>query len=371
MSTLLLAGQTDVGQRRRDNQDTFICIPLWSTTTVLLVVIDGVGGYAGGDQAAAIAKTSIERYMTTPTGDRLTMLREAVTYANNQIVEQRQQEPGLAQMCCVLTAAIADVQTKSLVFVHVGDTRLYRLRAGVLDKLTHDHSLVGIREDANQLTETEAMNHPRRNEILREVGSAVRRVDDPEFLEFGETDFQPGDGLLLCSDGLTDMLTRAQITSVLTGTLSPEEQVTELIRQANEQGGYDNITVVLAYNNSPDEAVITSVPPAKLEGMASSETTALPVSSLIPSNPPAAQPNSIPKKRLIRVGVLVAGIGLAGLSWQLLRQPDRPLPASDSTSRTEAGPVPTVVSADTATRVDTGRKAITITKSLPDSSRRP
>ncbi|GAA4397936.1 Stp1/IreP family PP2C-type Ser/Thr phosphatase [Nibrella viscosa] len=246
MSALLLSGQTDTGQQRQDNQDTFISNHLWTAHSALLVVIDGVGGYAGGDRAAAIARDCISRYMAVPNGDLLTMLREAVVFANNQIVAYREQNPTLAQMCCVLTAAVADTQTGVLVFVHVGDTRLYRFRRQSVDKLTRDHSLVGLREDAKQLTEAEAMNHPRRNEVLRTVGSEVHRVDDPDFLEWGETDFRPGDQLLLCSDGLTDMVTLAQIKAVLDQAMPLDQQTAELIRQANERGGQDNITVVLA-----------------------------------------------------------------------------------------------------------------------------
>ncbi|MGV3560794.1 PP2C family protein-serine/threonine phosphatase [Larkinella arboricola] len=251
MSSLLIAGKTDVGQRRQDNQDTFICTPIWSDDSVLLAAIDGVGGYAGGDRAAAIARESIEKYMATPNGDPLSMLREAVVFANNQINQERQQTPQLAQMACVLTTAVADSRLRKVYYVHVGDTRMYRFRGGVLEKITRDHSLVGIREDANELTEAEAMQHPRRNEILRDVGSLPHRVDDPDFLESGETDFEPGDVLLLCSDGLTDMITQAQIRAVLGRKLPLDAQATELIRVANQQGGKDNITVVLAQNSTP------------------------------------------------------------------------------------------------------------------------
>lgn len=245
-SLLNIAGQTDVGRQRRDNQDTFISQPLWNDGQVLLAVIDGVGGYAGGAEAAALAREAIVRYMAAPTGDTLTMLREAVVFANNQIVAGRQENPALARMSCVLTVAAADTETRRVCFVHVGDTRLYRFRNGCLEKLTHDHSLVGVREDARQLTEQEAMRHPRRNEILRDIGSRNHRIDDPDFLESDVADFAPGDVLLLCSDGLTDMLTRAQLTAVLSRSISLDEQVNQLIHQANEHGGQDNITVVLA-----------------------------------------------------------------------------------------------------------------------------
>ncbi|RRB00050.1 PP2C family protein-serine/threonine phosphatase [Larkinella rosea] len=309
MNSFRIAGQTDVGQRRTDNQDTFICTPIWSESSVLLAAIDGVGGYAGGDRAAAIAKESIEQYMATPNGDPLSMLREAVVFANNQINSQREQNRQLAQMCCVLTAAVADSRTNKLYFVHVGDTRLYRYRRDILEKLTRDHSMVGAREDAAELTEAEAMQHPRRNEILRDVGSLHHRVDDPDFLESGETDFLPDDQLLLCSDGLTDMITQAQIRSVLDQNVSLDEQVTALIRLANEQGGNDNITVVLARNETPVNG--RSIPPAR-------KSIPKPVSAP-PVRPNAVAPNPKPPQRSllgiwILLSLFVVG-GIAGLVW--------------------------------------------------------
>ena len=378
-SLLLIAGQTDVGRHRNDNQDTFISKPLWSASDALLVVIDGVGGYAGGAQAAALAKESIEYYMTAPTGDTLTMLREAVVYANNQIVKQKQDEPALARMCCVLTAAVANVATHTLQFVHVGDTRLYRFRRGELTKLTRDHSLVGVREDANQLTEREAMKHPRRNEILRDVGSINHRVDDPEFLESGETDFLPGDGLLLCSDGLTDMLTRAELTNVFTQSIPAEEQATELIRQANEQGGQDNITVVLAWY-PVDSMVNVSAPvllpaqkpmPAPLPEPI--DATAI-AATLVGATSVAATsvgdhpPKTGPSKWIFALMGFIVVLLVASISWW---QPERrtantltpPLPANEQRS------IPILVDSSRAVSPDS-LTDLTI-KSKPDSIRRP
>ncbi len=317
-SQLSIAGQTDVGRRRRDNQDTFVSKPLWSGHDALLAVIDGVGGYAGGDRAAKIARESIETYMAKPTGDTLTMLREAVVYANNQIVRQRQQEPQLAQMCCVLTVAVADADARRLLFAHVGDTRMYRFRAGELHKLTHDHSIVGVREDAGQLNEREAMNHPRRNEILRDVGSVPHRIDDPEFLDSGEEELLPGDVLLLCSDGLTDMLTRAQITAVLTQPLSVEQQIAELIRRANEAGGQDNITVVLAQLPATADAV-ASDEPAEL-----TPVVPLPDSPETPS--PSVTPPASDRRKVIGLGFVLMGVFLAGLAWWSQEPTEAPKP---------------------------------------------
>ncbi|SFB88521.1 PP2C family protein-serine/threonine phosphatase [Spirosoma endophyticum] len=342
MNSLLIAGQTDVGKRREDNQDTFICTTIWADTSALLVVIDGVGGYAGGDRAAAIAKESIERYMATPNGNPLSMLREAVVFANNQINDQRQQDPRLGQMCCVLTAALADSIKRKLYYVHVGDTRLYRFRSGELTKLTQDHSMVGVREDANELTEAEAMRHPRRNEILREVGSTEHRVDDPDFLESGETDFLPGDQLLLCSDGLTDMITKAQIKAVLKRPISLEDQTAELIRVANDQGGKDNITVVLAQNMSQ----LTE--PTALESttlLTDTRTQQVPTATSAPNVSASVPPVPTPKKRSstgpwIFLIVLLVGV-VAGVVWYQSWPSGEPRLASDSL-HTETGQADTV-----------------------------
>ena len=329
MSLLQRAGQTDIGRNRQDNQDAFIDSPLWAAHRALLVVIDGVGGYAGGAQAAALARESIGQYMATQNGHTLTMLCEAVVHANNQIVRQREQNPTLARMCCVLTAAIADVQTGTVQYVHVGDTRLYRFRQQQLEKLTHDHSLVGVREDANQLTELEAMQHPRRNEILRDVGSALHRVDDADFLESGETDFAPGDTLLLCSDGLTDMLTRGQVVDVLSQATSVEEQVEKLIHLANEQGGQDNITVVLARYPIHSDGVSPGIP----AGSTPAET-ALPLS--LPVATPSAESGRA-RKWVYGIVMFLLLLMLTGIIWQfgaprLINNPET-IPA-DTTANT-------------------------------------
>ena len=256
MSIIQIAGQTHTGMQRKDNQDTYLCerldSPKWAAEGLaLLAAIDGVGGYMGGDIAAGIARDYILQYMSEPKGDILSMLREAVVNANNEINAARRQDLKLSQMCCVLTTAVADAARQKLYFVHVGDTRLYRFREGALTKLTKDHSIVGIREDAQEITEEEAMNHSRRNEILRDVGSRQHQIDDEDFYDADEAEFLAGDLLLLCSDGLTDMLTQAQITAVLTKNKPLEAAVAELIELANQQGGKDNITVILAQNESP------------------------------------------------------------------------------------------------------------------------
>ncbi|WP_234736766.1 protein phosphatase 2C domain-containing protein [Tellurirhabdus bombi] len=323
MNSLRFAGQTDVGRRRKDNQDTYICKQLWSDTSALLAAIDGVGGYAGGEKAAAIAKEAIERYMASPKGDTLTMLREAVVFANNQIVEESKKDLRFSQMCCVLTTVVADAKAQKLYFAHVGDTRLYRFRDGVLEKLSKDHSLVGVREDANELTEEEAMKHPRRNEILREVGMEVHRIDDPDFLDYEALEFLPGDVLMLCSDGLSDMLTRAQMQAILIKNTSLETKTEELIELANQQGGHDNITVVLAQNGQKTAAAVKPVTARKAE--AAPVTTVDPIKNTAPFKTEAQRPAPEPAKKKSSLPTLLAVfvgiIALAGAAWVFFLKP--------------------------------------------------
>ncbi len=307
MKMIEIAGHTDTGRQRTDNQDAFICERLWSDSMALLAVIDGVGGYAGGEKAAAIARASIRSYMKTPKGDTLTMLREAVVFANNQIEDERKKASGFAEMCCVLTVVVTDAAKGKYYFVHVGDTRLYKYNKSGLVKITKDHSLVGVREDAGELSEQEAMNHPQRNIILRELGSAHHRIDDEAFLEYGENDFRQGDTLLLCSDGLSDMISASQITAALQLGVTTEKKIKQLVAAANEMGGKDNITVVLAKNNMPAAAdVVRKKTPA-----ASLQPAAVPAVNEMAT--PAKTVNT--QKNSMSLLLVIIFLATAGVVW--------------------------------------------------------
>jgi len=353
MKTVLISGNTHPGKRRKENEDTFTCRQLWSPDKALLVVVDGVGGYAGGDRAAAIARDSIDQYMQTPKGDTLTMLREAVIFANNRIAEERKKDPRYGDMCCVLTAAVADAAAGIVYFAHVGDTRMYRYRKNILEKLTKDHSFVGLREDAGQISEREAMNHPQRNQILREVGSTIHRIDDEDFIEYGKEDLLPGDCLLLCSDGLTDMVTVQQISTILATQLALNTKVSNLIALANEMGGHDNITVVLLKNNRVKQAAATGTkvkkPVKAKNGTESVEVLPMPVEK--PEKGDAEQKNTSqpePVKKSnktnnwVKWNILVVLL-LAISSWFFFSQRDAVQPAD---SRNHAIPQTAAVTED-------------------------
>jgi hypothetical protein len=128
----------------------------------------------------------------------------------------------------------------------VGDTHLYKLRGGDMVKLTHDHSPVGALEDDGRLGEREAMAHPRRHEVWRDVGTTTRRPADPGFVEIIEDAFEPDAALLLCSDGLTDRVSSADVFSIIRSRAgSPAVAVQDLIWAANDAGGRDNVTAVV------------------------------------------------------------------------------------------------------------------------------
>lgn len=249
---MLFCGKTDMGRQRTNNEDAFFVDRL-DENTILAVAIDGVGGYEGGEVAAEIAQKEIPAYLKQYfRGERLELLKQAVVCANNAIYDRRQEDSARPDMSCVLTAALIDKGRKVVDMVHVGDTRMYQYHHGILTKLSHDHSLIGYREEIGDLTEEEAMHHPQRNVISRDVGSTRHEVGDPDFLEAEEFSLQPNSTFLLCSDGLTDLITSKQITAVLEQPKSLKIKVQKLIDAANAAGGKDNVTVVLVEYQAED-----------------------------------------------------------------------------------------------------------------------
>lgn len=251
---IVFFGKTDIGKQRTNNEDAFVVEQL-DGNTVLAVVIDGVGGYEGGEVASEIAQSEIPAYLKEfNRGERLELLKQAVVGANNAIYDRRCLDTDRPHMSCVLTSALIDTNRKVIDMVHVGDTRLYQFHHGELQKLSHDHSFVGYCEEIGELTEEQAMHHPRRNEISRAVGEEQHGVSDLGFLEAEEFPLLPNSSFLLCSDGLTDLVTSHQIVAILEQPISIEEKVQNLIDAANEAGGKDNITVVLVEYQAEEAA---------------------------------------------------------------------------------------------------------------------
>lgn len=242
-------GITDTGKVRSNNEDTFIAKKIPETDFVMACVIDGVGGYAGGEVAAAIARDTILKLMDSPSGDLLHLMHNTIAEANDQILTAKQQDKAHEDMACVLTIAIADLKNNQFYYAHVGDTRLYLLRDNSLIKISKDQSFVGFMEDSGRLTEEQAMLHPKRNEINKALGFAGNIGVQEDYIETGHSPFLPGDLILLCSDGLSDMVNKEGITNILLKDLTLEQKGAALIDIANANGGRDNITVVLVKND--------------------------------------------------------------------------------------------------------------------------
>lgn len=251
--TATFFGATDTGRRRTNNEDNYIACELWGGTHLLLAAIDGIGGYEGGEVAAQIARdVIIAEVSSKPGADCLDLLKHAVTKANNAIVDHKQSDPSRSQMGCVLSSAIIALAERRLYMVHVGDSRLYQYTATEgLKKLSHDHSLVGYREEIGMLTEEQAMTHPQRNIIERSLGEMSHNVNDTNFLDAGIFPIFGPTQYLFCSDGLSDMLYSAEIASVLVTDAPASDEVKRLIDMANDAGGKDNITAVIAKVNAP------------------------------------------------------------------------------------------------------------------------
>jgi PPM family protein phosphatase len=303
---------TDPGRVRSNNED----LPLLDLNRGVYGVIDGVGGHAAGEIAARLARDVILQRLARPLGTPAERVREAIAIANNEIFRRADESPELHGMACVVTLAI--VTDRALTIGHVGDSRLYLLRANGMQKLTHDHSPVGEREDAQEMSEIDAMRHPRRNEVFRDVGSGYRDKDDEEFVEVIEVPFGIDTAILLCTDGLTDMLPSAAIERIVRRYAGrPREVVHALVAAANDAGGKDNVTVVYAETPGFAPAWRAWNPPA---------VEALPVAG--PESPAAAarQPGPLarPGRAIVRsrttwfaVGAVAGVIAALAVVWWL------------------------------------------------------
>lgn len=244
------AATSDPGKRRKNNEDRYYV----DADRGIYGVIDGVGGHAAGETAAGVAVEVLRERLERQTGTPEERIREAITLANNEIFRLSKTKPEWTGMACVLTVAL--IEDDAVTVGHVGDTRLYLLRAGEITKITHDHSPVGEREDHGEITEAEAMRHARRNEIFRDVGSCERTPQASGFIEIESFPMPPDGLLLLCSDGLTDQVSSLEVRAGIERYAPDYEAAARaLVDAANGAGGKDNVTVVIvagpAYGEMP------------------------------------------------------------------------------------------------------------------------
>jgi PPM family protein phosphatase len=243
MLTIEHASLSDRGRIRLNNEDS--CGQFVPTTDeqmadlgAVFVVADGMGGHRGGEIASRIAVRSILAfYSANSDEDRSQALARAFREANTTIIQESVADSTLFGMGTTCTAVA--LQGGKAYFAHVGDSRAYLLRRGLLTQLTHDHSIVGEMVRSGIISDEDARNHPKRNVITRSLGAQDDIAADTPAVPMA---LEPGDTFLLCTDGLTSYLSDADIAAIL-ATGSPEEACKKMVKMANEQGGRDNITV--------------------------------------------------------------------------------------------------------------------------------
>ncbi|MBC3880843.1 Stp1/IreP family PP2C-type Ser/Thr phosphatase [Undibacterium sp. LX40W] len=246
-TVLEFASHTDTGLVRSHNEDAIAICPDES----LAILADGMGGYNAGEVASQMSVDIVARqikqmrgstwfpHMPWQTSVPMKWIRDAVTMANTQVIDQANQNPDNFGMGTTIVVALCYLDR--LVIGHVGDSRAYRFRDNNLELITHDHSVLQSQIDAGLITPAEAQFSPIKNLITRAVGSS----DDID-VEVHDHAMQANDVYMLCSDGLTDMLDHIQIQLVLRELGNDLDTCCKtLVYLANRQGGLDNISVVL------------------------------------------------------------------------------------------------------------------------------
>ncbi|MCP5465023.1 MAG: Stp1/IreP family PP2C-type Ser/Thr phosphatase [Deltaproteobacteria bacterium] len=242
-------GLTDVGKKRSRNEDSFLVSPELN----LYVVADGMGGHSGGEYASRLAVATMEEVIQsmnldpdatvisgvnsegTEYGDRL---KHAIDVAGQKIYDQALYEPELKGMGTTITAMVIDEGGKAFV-ANVGDSRVYLVRSNNIEQITDDHSLVSEQMRAGLIRESDAKKHKLKNIITRSVG-----YQEEVEIDLHKIDYKTGDVFVLCSDGLTNMVDDTKILEIASGN-DPEQACRTLIDQANQNGGDDNVTVVI------------------------------------------------------------------------------------------------------------------------------
>ena len=224
---------TDTGRRRLGNEDAYVLDP------PLFVIADGMGGARAGEIAAGLATTAFEE-AASETRDE-TALGTVIADANRRIWERSLADPATAGMGTTITVALVDEPGGRITFGQVGDSRAYRVRDGEIEQITTDHSLVAELVQSGVLTPEEAERHPQRSAITRALGTEAAVEPDIFTIEVEEDDL-----FLLCSDGLSDMLTDREMAKAIAAVdADPEVAAEMLVKAANARGGEDNVTVVL------------------------------------------------------------------------------------------------------------------------------
>jgi serine/threonine protein phosphatase PrpC len=247
----LVAGSaTDQGQRRENNEDAYLV----DVDHSLYAIADGMGGHRGGEVAS---RTAIEALRAAfARGDAI---GDAITTANTAVIARAAGHGDLEGMGTTLTAVTVG-GPRELLFGHVGDSRAYLLHDGELRRVTEDHSLVGELVRGGRLTEEQAEAHPQRAIVTRALG-----IDEQVDVDVYAVEVESGDRVIICSDGLTDMLRERDVERIARTVRDPQQASEQLVAAANDAGGEDNITVVVVDVDRVDDAAPAPEPEAEAD----------------------------------------------------------------------------------------------------------
>jgi len=229
---------TDVGRRRDHNEDAYVTFEA-EDGSLVLVVADGMGGHLAGEVASAMAIEILQRELTRPAADPSGALRSAIELANREIWDEAARDTEKSGMGSTIVAAI--VHDGQAYLANAGDSPAYLVRGGQTEQLTHDHGLVAEQVEAGVIREEDAEHHPFRHILTRCLG-AEASVDVEVY---PPRELVAGDVLVLCSDGLTEHVNKREVAALVEDP-DPDEVARGLVDVANQRGGHDNVTVVVA-----------------------------------------------------------------------------------------------------------------------------
>lgn len=239
--------KSDIGKARNMNED-FFYISKDTEPLKLYILADGMGGYSGGEIASKLATISVKSYIEsnfnnidyTKKEELLKLIKNAIEYANMVVYEKAKENEELTNMGTTLEVCI--IYNNKAFIGHIGDSRIYRIRKDIIRKITQDHSYVQKLVKDGTITKEEAVNHPKKNMLIKALGCTP--FVEPDIMVKG---FLKDDIIVICSDGLTNMISEEEIYATVSKNVDSASD--ELVNNANERGGYDNITVIIINND--------------------------------------------------------------------------------------------------------------------------
>ena len=238
----MVVAKSDIGKVRDLNQDYYY-ISKETEEPKIYILADGMGGYKGGEIASKLATETVKQYISNNFSNTvkekeeiLKLIHDAVEYANMVVYEKSKENPELEGMGTTLEVCL--IYNNKAYIGHIGDSRIYRIRKDVIRKLTKDHSYVQKLVEDKKITRDEAKTHPKKNMLTKALGCTPYVEPD-----LRARNFEKGDIFIICSDGLTNMVEEQRIYEL--AKENAETAVDKLVAEANEAGGFDNITVII------------------------------------------------------------------------------------------------------------------------------